>query len=313
MFRPWRSFPTMVASGLVVGLATGGFPVFSQEISQAALVIAMTFSLTEISFVGISPRDEVRGFLLAVLMSYGVLSGLVLAFAYLAPDAAIHDGWVLMAAVPPAVAVIPITSILRGDVRRALISLAILYLLGLVLVPVITLAFTDQPAPVSTLVLQTILLIGVPLVASRPLRRWRPIADARPTAVSVSFFVLVLAIAGSTRAPLLARPELVISLSVLSFVRTFGLGLAVLVVARSLRLAEEERVAVTTFSSFKNLGLTVVLAFSMFGAAATLPSIFSLVFEILWLAALPVLFARIGRPADGIEKSGSGKSGNREA
>ena len=51
-----------------------------------------------------------------------------------------------------------------------------------------------------------------------------------------------------------------------------------------------ERVAVTAFSSFKNLGLTVVLAFAVFGPVATLPSIVSLVFEILWLAALPLLF-----------------------
>ncbi len=46
----------------------------------------------------------------------------------------------------------------------------------------------------------------------------------------------------------------------------------------------------TTFSSFKNLGLTVVLAFAVFGSVATLPSIVSLVFEILWLATLPLLF-----------------------
>ena len=51
-----------------------------------------------------------------------------------------------------------------------------------------------------------------------------------------------------------------------------------------------DRPAVTTFGSFKNLGLTVVLAFAIFGQTATLPSIVSLVFEILWLGALPFVF-----------------------
>jgi len=302
MFRPWRSFPTMVASGLVLGLLTGGFPRYSQEISQIALGIAMTFSLTEISLLRLSPRDEARGFLLAALMSYGVLSGLVLLFAFLTPDPALHDGWVLMAAVPPAVAVIPITAYLKGDVRRALVSLALLYLLGLLLVPLVTLALTNQPAPVSTLILQTILLIGVPLLASRPLRRWRGIGEVRGTAVGLAFFVLVFAIAGSTREPLLDRPELGISLSVLSFVRTFVLGLAVLAVARAMRLPDDEVVAVATFGSFKNLGLTVVLAFAVFGATSTLPSIFSLVFEILWLAALPSVFRFMTQPGGGRKK-----------
>ncbi len=280
----------MVTSGLVLGLLTGGFPLYPKEISQLALVVAMAFSLTEISFSGISPRAELRGFLISLGMSYVVLTGLLLAFAALAPDPGVRDGWVLMAAVPPAAAVVPVTSYLKGDVRRSLISAALLYVLGLVLVPSITFALTNQSAPVLDLFLQTALLIGVPLIVSRPLRRWPGIHEARPTAVGISFFTLVLAIAGSTREPLLDRPELIASLSVLSFARTFALGAAVFAVARLLRLPHDDRVAVTTFSSFKNLGLTVVLAFSLFGAEATLPSIVSLVFEILWLAALPVLF-----------------------
>src|SRR2546426_644259 len=80
VFRPWRSFPTMVASGLVVGFATGGFPAYSKEISQVALILGMTFSLTEISISGISPREELRRFLVAFWMSYVILSGLILAF-----------------------------------------------------------------------------------------------------------------------------------------------------------------------------------------------------------------------------------------
>src|SRR2546427_687146 len=179
----------MVASGLVVGFATGGFPAYSKEISQVALVLGMTFSLTEISIAGISPRRELRRFLIAFAMSYVVLSGLILTFAILSPDPQIRNGWVLMAAVPPAIAVVPITSILQGDTRRSLVSLALVFVL-----------------------------------------------------------------------------------------------------TRALHVPWAERVAVTAFSSFKNLGLTVVLAFAVFGPVATLPSIVSLVFEILWLAALPLLF-----------------------
>jgi len=280
----------MVASGLVVGFATGGFPAYSREISQVALILGMTFSLTEISIGGISPRTELRPFLIALAMSYVVLSGLILSFVFVSPDPQIRNGWVLMASVPPAIAVVPITSILKGDTRRSLISLALLYVLGLGLVPAITVLFTNQAVPLQELVLQTILLIGVPLVASRFLRRWPRVVDFRGSAVSISFFFLVVAIAGSTRAPLLAHPELIAILAVLSFARTFLLGGVVFVLTRALEVPWAERVAVTAFSSFKNLGLTVVLAYALFGAVATLPSIVSLVFEILWLAALPLLF-----------------------
>jgi len=288
----------MVASGLVVGFATGGFPAYSKEIAEVALILGMTFSLTEISISGISPREELRRFLVAFGMSYVVLSGLILSFAVLSPDPQIRNGWVLMAAVPPAIAVVPITSILKGDTRRSLVSLALLYVLGLGLVPAITLAFTNQTAPFEALVLQTVLLIGVPLVASRFFRRWSRTAEFRTSAVSISFFFLVIAIAGSTRGPLLAHPELIASLAVLGFGRTFLLGGLVFVVTRTLHVPWADRVAVTAFSSFKNLGLTVVLAFAVFGPEATLPSIVSLVFEILWLGGLPILFrAELARAA----------------
>lgn len=290
VFRPWRSFPTMVGAGLVLGLVTGGFPSGAREISQAALVIATTFALTEISFVGLSPRTEFRSVLLALSLSYVVLSGLVLVYASLAVEPALHDGWVLMAAVPPAVAVVPITSYLRGDTRGTTIALAFLYLLGLALVPGITFAFTRQGVPVEDLLLQTGLLIGIPLLASRPLRHWPLLQGLRPTAVSVSFFVLVTAIVGSTRATLLSRPDLLIPLSFLSFGRTFGLGVVVFGLSRVVRARRDGRIAATTFASFKNLGLTIVLAFAVFGPTATLPSVVSLVFEIGWLATLPWLF-----------------------
>ena len=280
----------MLASGLVVGFATGGFPEYSKEISQVALILGMTFSMTEISIVGTSPRAELRPFLVAFGMSYVVLSGLILVFAVLSPDPQIRNGWVLMAAVPPAIAVVPITSILKGDTRRAVIALALLYVLGLGLVPAITLVFTNRSAPFGELVSQTVLLIGVPLVASRFLRRLPRVVDFRGSAVSISFFFLVVATAGSTRGPLLAHPELIATLAILSFGRTFLLGGVVFLLTRALHVPWAERVAVTTFSSFKNLGLTVVLAFAVFGSVATLPSIVSLVFEILWLAGLPLLF-----------------------
>src|SRR5437870_2211277 len=211
----------MVASGLLIGFATGGFPMYSREISQVALILGMTFSLTEISISGISPREELRRFLVAFGMSYVVLSGLILSFAVLSPDPQIRNGWVLMAAVPPAIAVVPITSILKGDTRRTVIGLAVLYVLGLGLVPAITLVFTNQAAPFGELVWQTVLLIGVPLVASRFLRRFPRAVDFRGSAVSISFFFLVVATAGSTRGPLLAHPELIASLAIMSFGRTF--------------------------------------------------------------------------------------------
>lgn len=288
----------MVGAGLVVGLATGGFPAdFTGPIQQATLVVAMAFSLTEISFRGISPGEELRGLVLSAAMTYGALGALVIAFGLLSPDPQIRSGWVLMGAVPPAVAVIPITSLLGGNVRRALISDAVLYFVGLATVPGLILLFLGESVPVEALALQTLLLIGVPIVLSRPLRAWKRVHEARPVAVCVAFFVLVAAIAGSTRSTLLGEPSLAAGLVVLAFARTAGLGLVILAVAKLLRSPRETQIAAVTFAGFKNLGLTVVLAFTLFGALASLPAITALILEIVWMSLLPFLF-RV--PAKGV-------------
>src|SRR3989442_7901714 len=270
----------MVASGLVIGFATGGFPAYSKEISQVALVLGMTFSMTEISISGISPRAELRPFLVAFGMSYVVLSGLILGFAVLSPDPQSRGGWLLMAPVPPAIAVVPITSILRGDTRRAVIALALLYLLGLGLVPAITLVSTNQAAPFGELVLQTVLLIGVPLIASRFLRRFPRVVSFRGSGVSISFFFLVVATAGYTRGPLVAHPELITSLALFSFGRTFLLGGVVFLLTRTLRIPWADRVAVTTFSSFQKLCFAIGEAVAALLSGPACPSFIVLAVEI---------------------------------
>src|SRR5438034_10041088 len=178
----------MVASGLVVGFATGGFPAYSKEISQVALVLGMTFAMTEISIAGISARAEVGPFLLALGMSYVVLSGLILAFAVVSSDPQIRNGWVLMAAVPPAIAVVPITSILKGDTRRAVIALALLYVLGLGLVPAIPPVFTNRSAPSGQVFPRTVFLVEVRPVAPASLRGCPQPATSDGGAVACPFF-----------------------------------------------------------------------------------------------------------------------------
>lgn len=296
MFRFWRNFPFMVAAGLVVGLATGGIPAtITTPAEDALLILAMAFSLTEISFGSLSLRAEARGIGLALLMTYGILGGVVLALALLTQEGSLRDGWVLVAAVPPAVLIVPVTSFLRGDVRSALIADAVLYLLGLATVPALTLALLGQSVPIGTILVQTLLLIGLPILLSRPLARWSRIQEARPTAVSVAFFFLVLTISGAARGVLLQRPDLLAGLFAIALLRTFGLGLLILAATDALRSSRRTRIASTTFGGFKNLGLAVVLASSVFGPTATLPAIACLIFETAWMTVLPLLFRTSAR------------------
>jgi len=278
----------MVIAGLLLGFAIG--PVGGQkEIATVALVVAMTFALTEIRLAGLRAKTEARPFAAAVFWNYVVLTGIILGFAVVTPDPDLRNGWVVMAAVPSAIAVVPLTSIVKGNVRSALVSSALLYLIALILVPAITLGFADRAVPASEVAVQTFLQIGVPLLASRVLVRIPAIRPVRPVGVNLSFFILMTMVAGGNRIAF-ADPGLVLSLTGAALARTFGIGLAALGLAALTRRPREERVSWTLFASFKNGGLTALLALSLFGARAAIPAIVALLFEILWLAVLPLLF-----------------------
>ena len=278
----------MVASGLVLGLLAGDRLPVAKEIGTSALIVAMTLALTQVRLGGLSWGTEIRAFLPAVGWNYLALTALVLGFAFLTPDPALRAGWVVMAAVPSAIAVVPLTSIAKGNVRSALVSTALLYILSLALVPGITLAFAGQAPPLSDLAFQTFLQIGLPLIVSRVLVRIPAVERVRPVGVNLSFFVLVTMVAGANSGAF-ANLELVLSLSGAALLRTFGIGLAVTALAWRAGRPWQERVAWTMFASFKNLGLTALLALSLFGPRAAIPAIVNLLFEILWLSSRPLV------------------------
>ena len=294
----------MVASGLVLGLVFGGYLPYAREIGTVALIVAMTLALSEIQLKGLSLASEVRVFSQALGWNYVGLTGLILAFALLTPDPDLRAGWVVMAAVPSAIAVVPLTSIAKGDVRGALVSTAVLYAFSLALVPAITLVFVGRAPPLLDLAVQTFLQIALPLLASRVLVRLPGIERVRPVGVNLSFFVLVTMVAGANRSAF-ADLGLVVSLSGAALLRTFGIGLAVAGLATLSGRSAADKVSWILFSSFKNLGLTALLAFSLFDRRAAIPAIVCLLFEILWLASFP--FVVQGRK--GLVRGGPGAGG----
>ncbi len=281
----------MIALGLLAGLLIGDRFPYAGPVATVALVAAMTFALSEVRWAGVSLRREARTFATALAWNYGALSALLLAFALLSTDPDLRAGWVVMAAVPSAIGVIPMTSILGGDTRGALVSSALLYLLSLAVVPALTVAFAGRGVPLQEIALETALQIGLPIVLSRGLVRVPALAKARPLGVNLSFF-LVVAMVVAANVSALSDPGLVAGLAGEAALRTFGIGLVAIGIAAVLHRPRDARIGWALFSSFKNLALTAILALSLFGPRAATPAIVALFFEIVWLAIVPLVFRR---------------------
>jgi len=276
-----ESYPSMIALGLAAGLAVGGFPCYTREISMAALALLMTVSLATVRLGEVKDRDHVKSAAAAFALNYGLLSCLILVLGSFF-EKELWWGWVLMAAAPSAVAVMAFTTMLGGPTSKSLFSSAVIYVVALALMPSMSLALIGTAVSVEALVSSLLVLIVLPMALSRAVARARMGRSAQKVVMNLSFAVVVFAVAGSNRDAFLTEPEIVVMVSIVAAIRTFGVGLLIEGVLRWRGLPARERTTYVLFSSFKNLGLTATVAIALFEPVVAIPAAICIVFEVLW-------------------------------
>jgi BASS family bile acid:Na+ symporter len=270
---------SMIAS-LSLGLAVGGFPYFTKEISMAALAVLMTLSLSTVSITGVRGRDQAAHAAKALVLNYVLLTGVILLLGLFFSDE-LWPGWVLMAAAPSAVSVVPFTTMLGGRTTSALYSTAVIYLAALIVMPLMCIALIGSSVSVSGLVTSLLLLIALPMAISRPVSKLRLDKRVNTILMNISFAVVIFAVTGANRDAFFGQPELVLAISLACFIRTFGVGIAAEYSLRFAGLQKTDRISYVLFASYKNLALTATLAIALFEPVAAVPATICIVFEIL--------------------------------
>lgn len=283
--RVLESYSAMMALGLVLGVLLGGFPALTKEISMASLAILMTLSLSNVRLGETRSKGHVKDAAVALGLNYGMLTVVILLLGSM-----FHEdlwwGWVLMAAAPSAVSVVPFTTIMGGRTSKALFSTSVNYVVALGLMPLISLALIGSSVSVESLVSSLLLLIVLPMALSRGVAKARLEKHTVSVVMNISFAVLIFAVAGSNREAFFEEPWIVLAVSAASIVRTFGTGLGTEYALRARRVPKDERIHLVMFASYKNLGLTATLAIALFEPVVAVPATICIVFEVVWVIFL---------------------------
>ena len=288
-----RDFIMMVA--LVMGLIWGGAAPWSERATLPLLMVVMTLATMGVSGSTFrSPKDLVAPALAGIVMNYLVLGGFLLALnALLIRDEALQSGFVLLAAVPPAVAVIPFTLFLHGDSTFSLIGTLGSYLGALVIMPVMTVVFLGSgfvdPGKLTMIMIELILL---PLILSRILLRFKMAPRIDPlkgTLTNWSFFVLTYTIVGLNREVFLTNPLSLVSPALIAIASTFVLGWVIEGVGKAFRIPQKTLVGLVLLGTLKNYGLAGGLALNLFSRKTALPATVSAVFMITYIVYLQLM------------------------
>jgi len=235
-----------------------------------------------------SLRTFITPALTGIVMNYVVLGGIILVLSKLfIHDEALWSGFVILAAVPPAVAVIPFTLFLKGDTDFSLIGTISAYLGALLITPLMVLLFigTSFVDPLKLMII-TIELIFAPLLFARILIMTgiaRLIEPIKGDITNWSFFLVSYTIVGLNQQVFLTQTLSLLPVAIISFASTFLLGWIIGLFCKIARLDKKKTTSIVLLGTLKNYGLAGGLALSFFDTKTALPSTVSVVFMIIYI------------------------------
>jgi BASS family bile acid:Na+ symporter len=239
----------------------------------------------------LNPRAILKPSLAGIMMTYVILNGTILLLsALLICDRNLWIGFVLIAAVPPAVAVIPFTAILEGNVSNTLSGTVASYLAALLIMPLMFWIFIGTGfADPYKLVHIMLLLIVLPLVLSRMILylNWQDrIAPIRGSLTNWGFFIVLYSIIGVNRDLIFSQPLTIIPVAGIAFATTFVLGWIIQKIGVLFNVDKENIVSLVLQGTLKNQGISGGLAIALFAKEAAVPSAIysiSMILYIMWL------------------------------
>ncbi len=279
----------MMTLSFITALALGGFPedlpLTNGNIAMLSLMVMMSLSLTNLRLRGLRVGDHSRSIVRAFLLSMVLASGVCVLVSFLF-EGDLRAGWIMVAAVPSAVSVVPFTYLMKGDLEPTLVSTAVIYVAALAFTPLLTFLFLGEAVEVMVLVTYVAILLLLPMAISRPLRLLEIDPRDRTAMINVAFFVLIVAVAGPNRDIFFNDWRLLSILLAAAVVRIFGVGLLWDRYLRGKKVERGRRVPEVLFSSHKNTGMAATLAIALLGPEAAVPATVCAVVDIAWLIYL---------------------------
>ncbi|RPH28452.1 MAG: hypothetical protein EHM93_18795 [Bacteroidales bacterium] len=277
---------------VVLGLVAGDTASFFKDYTFLALAVTMAFSMTGISLEYLrKPSNFAKPMLMGAFLNYVLFSMVLIPLAWwVMPNKNLFYGFVVIAAAPPGVAIIPFSYILKGRVEYAIIGVTGAFLASIIIAPLIVNLFaSSQGVKPYDLFIMMVQLVVIPMLVSRfllykPLFKY--IEPIRGKVVDWGFAILIFVAVGINRHIFFANPILLVKISLVLGLATFGLGLAFDVVAKYLKLDYSLRVTQSMLIAIKSSGFSVFTALALFGKEAAIPSAVMAVMVLLYLIFL---------------------------
>ena len=283
---------SILVFAVILGLVAGDSASFLKDYAFLALAVTMTFSMTGISMEYLkNPSNLAKPMLMGALLNYVIFTIVLLPLAWwIMPNKNLFYGFVVIAAAPPGVAIIPFSYILKGKVEYAIIGVMGAFLASIVIAPILINIFASSHGVMPyDLFIMMVQLVVIPMLVSRlllfkPLFKY--IESIRGKVVDWGFAVLIFVAVGVNRQVFFANPFLLLKISLVLGIATFGLGLTLDAILKYFNVDSSLRITQSMLIAIKSSGFSVFTALTLFGKEAAIPSAVMAVMVLMYLIFL---------------------------
>jgi len=275
------------------GFFFGEYAYLTKDYIYAILVIIMIFSTTGISTRSMFPlKKTINPMLSGILLNYFIFGFVLIALAYvLMPSKELFYGFVVIAATPPGVVIIPFTVKSRGDISHSSLGVLGGFLASVVLTPLILNFFTSSESinPLDIVVLM-IKLVIIPLLISRILilpKLKKTIDKVKGRIIDYSFAIIIFTAVGMNSEVFQTDISSLILPSLVLFLSIFVLG-ALFYFIPLTNSVESTGISNTLLLTIKSSGFAVVTSVELFGKIAAIPAALLSIFVLLFLITFSV-------------------------
>lgn len=285
----------ILISALLLGFTFDEPSIYLKHYTVWILATVMAFSLSGVSMSFLKDyRLLLKTTAHSILLNYLIFGILVLVPAYfLIEERLIFLGFVVIAATPPGVAIIPFTHSFGGDMDYSIRGILGSYLSAIILMPLIIMLFSQgtKVNPVMIIFLITKVMV-IPVLISRilHLKKINVFAQKiRGKIVNYGFALIIYTAIALNKNVIFSELEIVIKSSLILFFAIFVSGTIYLYVMRK-RIAQKLLISQTLMITIKASGFSVASSLALFEQKASIPSAVLSIFILLYLIFLGFKF-----------------------
>ncbi len=269
---------------------------YTKDYTIYILALVMTFSMTGIQLKLLKNyKSTLKVSLEAIFLNFILQAVILLGISYFIFDKDTFNGFVVIAATPPGVAVIPFTYTFKGDLNYSFRAILGTYLISVFLSPFIIYAFSEGVILDPMIIVGVIIkIIVIPLILSRTLllKKIYPITEKLRGKIIDWGFALIIYTAVAVNRDLILNDYITVLKSAgILFLSLFGVGIIFLFMRRN-KLNKKLTVSKNLVLTVKSSGFAVAVTMILFEPKSAVPAAVMSIFVLLWLITLNVYYSR---------------------